>query len=90
MDADSRWADMFEDELRKTRMTVSSEIGSTQLTIGDFLSLNVGDIIMLDAKLSDPAVVKVEGTVKFQGMLGRSAGYYSVKVQELIDSEGER
>lgn len=89
MDADSRWAEMFEDELRKTRLTVTSEIGSTEFSIGDFLSLNVGDIVMLDAKLSDPAVVKVEGTVKFQGMLGKSKGYYSIKVQNLVDNEGE-
>ncbi len=89
MDVDSRWSEMFEDELRKTKLNVSSEIGSTELPIGDFLSLNIGDIIVLDSKLSDPAVVKVEGNVKLQGMLGMSEGYYSIKVQKLIDNEGE-
>ncbi|MBE9531793.1 MAG: flagellar motor switch protein FliM, partial [Proteobacteria bacterium] len=51
MDVDTRWAEMFEDELRKTTLPVSSEIGETEIPIGDFLSLNIGDILMLDKKV---------------------------------------
>jgi flagellar motor switch protein FliM len=89
MDVDTRWAEMFEDELRKTRLPVSSEIGETELTIGDFLSLNIGDIVMLDKKVSDPVNVKVEGVTKFIGALGKSDGNYSIKVEDFIDREGE-
>ena len=89
MKIDKRWAEMFAGELRKTDIGVSGEIGSVSLPIGDFLSLNIGDTVMLDKKLADRAVVKVEGASKWMGTVGMSAGQYSIKVEELIDNGGE-
>jgi flagellar motor switch protein FliM len=89
MDVDSRWAEMMEEEIRKTSLLVSTEIGHSSITLGELLNLSVGDVIMLDTKTAEPSEVKVEGKVKFHGKHGISNGSYAVKVTELVDNAGK-
>jgi flagellar motor switch protein FliM len=86
---DTGWSVTFIDELRRSRLPVTGEIGKRELPIGDFLSLEIDDVIMLDNKISEPVVVKVEGVPKFLGSLGKRKGSYSVKIEKFIDKGGE-
>ncbi|MEE8575420.1 MAG: flagellar motor switch protein FliM [Thermodesulfobacteriota bacterium] len=89
MDIDIKWAEMMEDEIRKISLELSSEIGRTTIGIENLLSLEVGDILMLDHSKSEASIVNVEDKVKFLGTHGVSNGNYAVKITELINKEGE-
>ncbi len=89
MDADNRWSDMMEHEVRKSELNISAVIGSSKLSIEELLNLDKGDIIMLDSKTGDPASVNVEGTLKFTGTPGLSGNSYAIKILEMIEKEGE-
>ncbi len=89
MDVDNRWAEMIEEEMRRTDVEISAEIGTTEIKIEDLLTLNTGDVIMLDQKMTEPARVHVEKVLKFTGKPGISDGQYAIKLLEFIEQEGE-
>ncbi|MBI5682706.1 MAG: flagellar motor switch protein FliM [Deltaproteobacteria bacterium] len=89
MDVDKRWLSKFEDEIRKTSVSVACEIGMAEVSIGDFLNLNTGDIIQLDNKSSEPISVKIEGVTKYTGKPGILDGHYAIAVQEFLSKGGD-
>ncbi len=56
--------------LNKTSIPVIVELGSTQVTVRDFLGMQPGDVIMLDRKVDDLLDVQVGEVVKFRGHPG--------------------
>lgn len=89
MEVDKRWIQRFEEEIRSTSTLVSCEIGKAKITISDFLNLKEGDTILLDNKLSDPLIIRVEGISKFFGILGTHNGQYATQVTGISGKEGE-
>lgn len=63
--------------LQKVGIPVSAELGSTTLTIRDFLMLRVGDVITLERKVAQPIELNVNGRPKFlarPGLHGKLRG----------------
>lgn len=67
----------------------SVELGSTNISIREFLDLNAGDIVMLDKTMHDLAVAKVAGDTRFKGVAGKSGKRLAFRVENFLDSEGE-
>lgn len=66
-----------------------SILGSTNITVGDFLNLSIGDVITLDSKTSDP-VKMVVGNQPYMwakpGIIGKNRG---VQILDIIDKDVE-
>ena len=67
----------LEDHLGGTPLQLSARLGSTQLTIAELLSLEIGHVLQLDSKAATPIPCELEGETKFYvtpGRVGRKAG----------------
>lgn len=67
-------AKMLETRVKQAQLPLSVELGITDITIEDFLMMQVGDVIQLEQKIDDPLLLKVGTLPKFTvqpGKLGK-------------------
>lgn len=64
-------------------------VGSTSITVNDFLRLNNGDVITLDEKSSNAVKIYVEDMVCYNGMPGIIGKNMGVKILDIIDKDVE-
>ena len=73
--------------LHYTPLVLSANFNSTTATVREILSLQVGDVIPLNHKLSQTLTVKVGHLAKFRASIGMKENRYAVKIAELIREE---
>jgi flagellar motor switch protein FliM len=66
--------------IQDVEIPISCRLGESTLTMGDVLSLKVGDIIELDARKGDPAVLHILGKPKFSVDIGRIGPRMAAKI----------
>ena len=70
--------------LKKSSLTMTGILGSTNIELQELLGLQKGDILMLDnAVKEDSIVVNVEGVPWFKGTMGVSKKNYAIKVGQV-------
>ena len=74
----------FRKNLREAEVTLTAELGSSEMSIRDFLKLKEGDVVNLEQESDKPLTMKIEGLPKMTGMLGGYKGKQSLRVSELI------
>lgn len=84
---DKEWVAKMEEHLRGISTNVLVNLGSAQITVGDLVNLNVGDIIPLGQDVDGEIDVLVEGVPKFKSFFGVSRGSRAVQVTRLIDDD---
>lgn len=62
---------MLESRIKQAELPVIAELGTTQLSIEDFLHLNIGDVIQIEQKIKDPLILKVGSLPKFTVQPGK-------------------
>ena len=62
---------------------ISVELGSTNVSVAKLAVLAVGDIVVLQQRISDPLPLLVDNKPKFNGWLGRSGNRQAFKISEL-------
>ncbi len=62
---------MLENRIKQAELPLIAEIGTTNLTIEDFLQMNVGDVVQIDQKIADPLILKVGNLPKFTVQPGK-------------------
>ncbi len=67
-------------QLKETKLNVSVELGKTKLTVQQIKEMKIGDIIMLDTKVGEESVIKVEGKEFFYGYPGVANNFKAIKV----------
>ncbi|MGE3540105.1 MAG: flagellar motor switch protein FliM [Candidatus Tectimicrobiota bacterium] len=67
LEVDQSWLRRITHQLENLEVELSVEFGSTDISLRNILSLQVGDIIRLDQDYDAPLLVKVEGVPKFTG-----------------------
>jgi flagellar motor switch protein FliM len=70
-----------------TSLTVLAILAETTMTVGDILSLRLGDVIQLDNTVSDEVKIKVEHLTKAYGKLGIRNNKYAIKLTKIIREE---
>lgn len=70
-------------------VTLSLELGSTQISIGDLLRLNKGSIVELEKEASEPLDVKVNGTLIAYAEVVVINDRYGIRLIDVV-SESER
>lgn len=80
---DERWVERLTAILKDSYVSLTAEIGKTQLTVRDLMNLEVGNVITLGKCVTDELVIKVEGKPKFSGLPGLSRGNQAIKIRTL-------
>lgn len=75
--------EMLESRIKQSELPLVAELGTTDITIEDFLSLSVGDIIQLDQKIDDSLMLKIGGIPKFSVQPGKVNNKLAIQI---IDS----
>ncbi len=87
METDKVWIQRLQEELMLTEVELVAELGHTTATPSQIMNYKVGDTIMLGNDVSDPLMIKVEGTTKFKGFPGVSRGMKAIQVSNSIENE---
>lgn len=61
----------LETKVKQAQLPLIAELGTTDITIEDFLYLSVGDVIQLDQKIDDPLILRIGGLPKFTVQPGK-------------------
>jgi flagellar motor switch protein FliM len=78
------WKIWIGENLSKSKAPVKVELGSTEISMRDVLSLKAGDVIQLDRYASEPLPVEIEGVQKFAGRMGISSGQQSIQIETVV------
>ncbi|MGC5324112.1 flagellar motor switch protein FliM [Brevibacillus sp. SYSU BS000544] len=78
----------LEERVKTAKLPIIAEMGTATISVGDFLSLSLGDVIQLDQSIDSKLQIKVGERLKFLGQPGTSKGRVAVQVDEVIE-EGE-
>lgn len=79
---------ILREKIKESRIEVIAELGTSQITIEQFLSLDEGDIIELNTKINDPLLIKVGNKPKFIGQPGKKNKKLAVQILDTI-KEGD-
>ncbi|GAB2721975.1 flagellar motor switch protein FliM [Paenibacillus thermoaerophilus] len=79
--------DALQERVRKATLPISAELGTSYITIQDFLGLGPGDVISLDKPLGEGLQIRVGGKLKYLGSPGTVKGKLAVQITDII-SEG--
>ncbi len=82
VERDDRWINSLHEEVMDAELDISALLLETQMNIGDFLSLRVGDVIPLS--LPELTTVFAEDIPVFRGRYGQSGGRYAVRFQSQV------
>jgi flagellar motor switch protein FliM len=80
VDVDQRCIAKLKEIIMDSPVEITAEIGTAEITFGDLINLDTGNIISLGKSISDESVIKVEGIPKFRGMPGYSQGNQAIKI----------
>jgi flagellar motor switch protein FliM len=84
--------DALKKQINLADLTVSAQLGSSDLSIQDFLQLQPGDVIQLDRTIDQPLVVTIGDKPKFTGQPGKLNKKLAVQIIDHLsrgDEDGE-
>ncbi len=79
-EVDNKWLDRFREQLLTCSVTVSIELGGATVKVRDILTLNIGDVIILDQPVDEQIVAKIESVPKFDGRPGVYRGNLAFQI----------
>lgn len=75
---------VLEKRLKRADIPISVELGGSDISIQDFLMLDVGDVIELNQQIDHPLTIKTGGIPKFLGQPGVTNKKIAIQVLETI------
>ncbi|MBN23236.1 MAG: flagellar motor switch protein FliM [Bdellovibrionaceae bacterium] len=82
---DKEWTAMMEEHLRGAEAEVSVNLGTAEITVGDLVNLNIGDIIPLTQDSDGELELIVEGAGKYKCFFGISRGNRAVQITRKVE-----
>lgn len=83
----------IEQNIHKAKVPVICELGSSDIAIQDFLSLDVGDVIELTQAIDQPLAIKIGDIPKFLGQPGKLNKKLAIQILDTVkggDGDDER
>lgn len=71
-------------KLNNTNVKINVMLGSTDITIGEFIDLKTGDVLRLENSINDKLIVKVNGIPKFLGRPGTKKNKVAINIVDKI------
>jgi flagellar motor switch protein FliM len=84
LEIDFEWIERLKKRIKEVQVGILIELGKTTIKGRDLLSLDVGDIMMLDQDVTEPLTVKVGGVPKFKAFPGTYRGNRAFHVEEAL------
>ncbi|PLR84221.1 flagellar motor switch protein FliM [Bacillus canaveralius] len=84
---------VLEQRIQEAYLPITAELGISDISIQDFLMLDVGDVIELNQPIEQPLTIKVGEIPKYRGQPGRTNKKLAIQVIEALkggDDDGER
>lgn len=84
--------DSLQKQIRRAELPIIAELGAADISIQDFLQLQLGDVIQLDKSIDKLLVVKIGDKPKFTGQPGKINKKLAVQIIDHIsrgDEDGE-
>ncbi|MEK0316032.1 flagellar motor switch protein FliM [Cohnella sp. 56] len=76
---------LLEERVSKARLPITAELGSSRISIHEFLNLAVGDVITLGKSVESGLDIKVGDKLKYIGSPGTVRDKIAVQILEVID-----
>ena len=70
----------LEKNIQQAEVPISAELGTSMISIQDFLMLDIGDVIELNQSIEDPLLLKVGDIPKFVGQPGKMNKKIAIQV----------
>lgn len=83
--ADSIWTQAMNEHIKDAMATMVVKLGEAEMTVGDLVTLEPGDIIPLNQEASGDVSIEVEGVEKMKGIIGVYKGNRAIQVSRLIE-----
>lgn len=77
------WKVWIGQNMATAKVPLRVELGRSEVTMREVLSLKSGDVIQLESYASDPLPVEVEGVEKFYGRMGVSSGQQAIQIESI-------
>ena len=74
--------------MQQMPVCITAQLASTVLTLEEIMSLEVGDILLLDKKVNEPIELITSGRTALLGRPAKSAGKHAVVITELFCDTG--
>lgn len=84
---DENYENYIEALIRKVDIPVKAVLGKSTISVSDFMNLQVGDCIRLDAKVENDMSVYVGNIRKFTALPGANQDSYAVRITSVIREE---
>ena len=84
---DENYEEYIESLIRKVDIPIKAVLGKSRISVGDFMSLQVGDCIRLDAKVEKDMDIYVGNIRKFTALPGANKDAYAVRITSVIREE---
>lgn len=84
---DSGYQEYIESMIRRVDIPVKAVLGKSIISVKDFASLQVGDIIRLDKKTDDELEIYAGNLKKFTALPGKNKENYAVRITSVIREE---
>lgn len=81
---DNTWSNRFKQNLQKVDIELIAKLGEINISVRDFLNLQMNDVLYLEHETKDPISVEVNGVKKFTGFQGAYKGHKAINIDELI------
>lgn len=75
--------------LNVVNVSLTGVLGSTNITVDDFLKLSVGDVVALDNKTNSPVKLEVEDKAYYYGKPGIVGKNLGIQILDIIDKDVE-
>jgi flagellar motor switch protein FliM len=85
--ADSIWTQAMNEHIMDAESTIVVKLGETQMTVGDMVTLEIGDIIPLNQEASGEVSLDVEGVEKMKCLIGVHKGNRAVQISDVLKKE---
>ncbi|MFZ4714505.1 MAG: flagellar motor switch protein FliM [Bacteriovoracaceae bacterium] len=82
---DTLWTKALHGHIQTTTAEAIVKLGDAEMTIGDLVNLQVGDIVPLNQEVSGEIDVMVEGVVKLKCLIGNYKGNRAVQITKRLD-----
>ncbi|MBU6375378.1 MAG: flagellar motor switch protein FliM [Bdellovibrionales bacterium] len=83
-EVDHDWVDKLQSHLQGATAEVVVKLGAAEISVGDLVNLNVGDVIPLSQDADGELTVTVEGVDKYKCLFGVSRGNRAVQVTRVL------
>lgn len=83
--ADSIWTQAMNEHIKDVVSTIVVKLGEAEMTVGDLVTLEKGDIIPLNQEASGEVSLTVEGVEKMKCLIGVHKGNRAIQVTKKVD-----